>query len=129
MKRLAAAALLSVAACGGGPVNRSEATDIAEDQADAQVAPVASRLADAETEIALLESKVERLESRLNIVDADVSATSNLVSKNARASNYNAVQAMTRRGACGTELVTLSNGTILNRNKECTEKDLAPSTE
>ncbi len=124
--RWALALTLLLGGCGGGLVTRDEATEIAEDQADASVQGVRTQISDLDAKVDALETRLDGAEAKAAGIDADLNGTRALISQNARAANRNAVKDMTRRGACGTEWVTLSTGGSVSRNKECTDKDLNP---
>ena len=132
MKRAAILLVIALAGCGDARlVNRGEARELAEDMADGAESRSAQRIAN-------LEARVDTLERELADVRGDVSGVRALGLENAQNAdslrgtvNHNAdlrnrekVDEMTRRGACGTEMVRLENGGYHNRRIPCTLDDL-----
>lgn len=127
MVRAAIIALLLLAGCGEASSD--------SDQIEADLHEVRSQAAGNRADIDRLEADLEaRLEvlekAHDNLVEivshnADIAnQNANVISENAKAANQNSLRDMTRRGACGTESVSLPNGGVVLRNKECTEKDM-----
>ena len=123
-------ALLSLAACDPY-AQTSKVHEIAAAEAADAVSPLRSQVADLEARIESLQSELDAVDGKMRTnssILSDVAAsnadTSRTVSTNAKVSNANAADAMTRRGACGTETTVVEGGGVLIKNKTCTVDDL-----
>ncbi|URD60486.1 hypothetical protein M8312_11935 [Sphingomonas sp. KRR8] len=109
-------------------VRRSEAEDIAEDHAEAAqqraLAAANERADELEQRLRRVEQRLGEAEGQVHEVAAQASTTSQIVNNNAKVANSNAMADMTRRGACGTEMVRLQSGGVIIQNKTCTAADL-----
>lgn len=76
--------------------------------------------------IADLERKVAHLEGDIAALELAHDKLIGTVNKNAEVNNSNAIKDMTRRGACGTDLVQTAPGVFYNQPRKCTKADLAP---
>jgi len=76
-----------------------------------------------DAKIADLERKVAMLERELEIIDGARESLRETVNKNAAVANDNALQNMTKSGACGTERVDYPDGSWTFRNRKCTKAD------
>ena len=118
--------LVALAGCDSAPQmhSRSDIRDIASEASAADNAELLSRIEALELRANETEKALAGVRD-LGIENADnANALAELVSKNAKVSNDNAVADMTRRAACGTETVRLASGGIQNRVIPCTVKDL-----
>jgi len=129
-KLILAIALLLLAACDPY-AQTSKVHEIAAAEAADAISPLRSQVADLEGRIETLQSQLDAIDgkirthsSTLSDVASSNAETSRRVSKNARVSNDNALDAMTRRGACGAEMTAVEGGGVLMKNKPCTIDDL-----
>jgi len=116
-----AGALAALVLGGCNPVARqSDLNDYpTRDEVNFATSGLERRIADLEAEVASLREAHARQA-------ALIASVANQVADNAEVANENAINEMTRRAACGTELVQLSNGTWQNRVIPCTARDLRP---
>lgn len=120
MVRTAALTLLLLAGCS---VASKDTDQIEADLFEVQTESMVNK-ADIENLEAKMETRLEALEKAHDSLVGTVNQHAEIINKNARVNNENAAADMTARGACGTERVTLPDGAITVRNRECTEKDL-----
>lgn len=136
MKRVFALTIL-LAACGQA---KDSTADLRErvrqqqtriDEQDAEIASLkewqtknAGEIKELYDDVQFLKGMNDNTTSYLSSLGRENDAQSKQISDNAKAANENAVADMTRRGACGTELITHPNGAIENRKIPCTLDDL-----
>lgn len=118
---LALAANLALCGCDAGSryVTQQEASDIADDYAEIRTANLRARIIDLETKNTELERRLAALERDARSLSGFVDQNAQVINQNARAFRETQRRERTRRGECGTELVTIAPGIVQNRQIEC----------
>ena len=126
MKGLAPILSVLVAGCSDAPqmMKPSEVEAIADDVSADNDAELATRIAELEQQVTDLQRQIGGVRDLSLSVAESHESLRGTFNNNVDLRNQEKVNEMTRRGACGTEMVRLDNGGFLNRPIPCTMEDL-----
>lgn len=124
MRVLALTLAVLVAGCEKQTFTESEIREMTRVETERQVHDLRVASLKHDDQLKALGERLDAESKYLDVVGKTAGSVADLVAKNAKAANENALNDMTRRGACGTVWQPGPAGYVL-ANKRCTINDMA----